>query len=174
MQENITAPVLELDYSLDSKTAESSILEYHSAKSKVKTTAQIAVLGAFALLFAVDAIIRFDTMKLFMIAACLICIAFIVFTPKTQARDMSAKFGSGKAFRLSLFSDRVCISNGDSVSELALSRSRISETQSFLYFEAEKRMFSVPKSFMSEEQRADFDKFLQENPQINYKNYNKK
>lgn len=174
MQENMTAPVLELDYSLNSKTAESSILEYHSAKSKVKTTAQIAVLGAFALLFVVDAIIRFDAMKLFIIAACLICIAFIVFTPKTEAKNMSAKFGEGKAFKLSLFSDRVCISNGDSVSELALTQSRIAETQSFLYFEAEKRMFSVPKSFMSEVQRADLDKFLQENPQINYKNYNKK
>ncbi len=168
------APLFEVEYSLNSKSAESSILEHHFAKSKTKTIAQIAILGAIALLFAVDAIIRFDTMKLFMIAVCLICIAFIVFTPKTQAKDMSAKFGLGKSFKLTLFADRVTVSNGDTNTELYLSRARISETENFIYFEAEKRMFSVPKSFMSEAQKECFDRFLQENPQINYKNYNKK
>lgn len=149
-------------------------MEHHLAKSKTKTTVQIAVLSAIALLFAVDAMISFDTMKLFMIAVCLICIAFIVFTPKTQARDMSEKFGEGKSFKLTLFADRVTVSNGDTNTELYFGRTRILETQNFLYFEAEKRMFSVPKSFMSQKQKADFDRFLQENPQINYKNYNKK
>ena len=173
MQENTNTPILELQYSLDSKSAQNSILEHHLAKSKKKTIAQIAVLGAIALLFAVDAIISFDSMKLFMIAVCLICIAFIVFTPRTQAKDMSAKFGDGKSFKLILFADRVSISNGDSVSELALNNVRIAETQSFIYFEAEKRMFSVPKSFMTDEQKVKYKEFLQQNPQINYKNYNK-
>ena len=173
MQENLNAPIFEVDYSLNSKSAEASILEHHRAKSKTKTVAQIAVLSAIALLFAVDAIISFESMKLFMIAVCLICIAFIVFTPRTQAKDMSARFGEGKKFKLTLYVDRVTVSNGDTNTELYLGRARISETQNFLYFEAEKRMFSVPKSFMTEAQKEYFDKFLQENPQINYKNYNK-
>ncbi len=149
-------------------------MEHHLAKSKTKTTVQISILGAIALLFAVDAIVSFDAMKLFMIAVCLICIAFLVFTPKTQAKDMSAKFGSGKSFKLTLFADKVCISNGEGVSELPLSKARIAETENFLYFEAEKRMFSVPKNYMSAEQKAKFKEFLYENPQINHKNYNKK
>ena len=174
MQQNTNAPILELDYSLDSNSAQQSILEHHFAKSKTKTIAQIAILGALALIIAVDAIIRFDTMKLFMVVVCLICIAFLVFTPRTQAKDMSAKFGEGKAFKLTLFADKVCVSNGESTSELNLSQTRISETENVLYFEAEKRMFSVPKNYMSAEQKAKFKEFLYQNPQINYKNYNKK
>ena len=174
MQQNTNAPILELDYSLDSKSAQDSIMEHYLAKSKKKTTAQVAILGALALLFLVDAIIRFDAMKLFMIAVCLICIAFLVFTPRTQAKDLSAKFGSGKAFKLTLFTDKVCVSNGESTSELALSQTRIAETENFLYFEAEKRMFAIPKNYVSAEQKAKFKEFLYGNNQINYKNYNKK
>ena len=170
----MTAPLFEIEYSLNSKSAEASILEHHSVKSRTKTIAQIAVLSAISLLFAVDVMISFDSMKLFMIAVCLICIAFIVFTPRTQAKDMSAKFGEGKNFKLTLYVDKVTVSNGDTNTELYLSRARISETENFIYFEAEKRMFSVPKSFLSEAQKECFDRFLQQNPQINYKNYNKK
>ena len=174
MQQNTNAPILELDYSLNSQSAQSSIMEHHLAKSKTKTTVQIVILGAIALLFAVDAILSFDKMDLFMIAVCLICIAFMIFTPRTQAKDMSAKFGEGKSFKLELYSNKASISNGDTKTELALSKSRISETKNFLYFESEKRMFSVPKSYLSEQQEADFRKFVKQNTQINYKNYNKK
>ncbi len=174
MQENLNAPILELDYSLNSQSAQSSIMEHHIAKSKTKTIVQIVILGAIALLFAVDAIVSFDKMDLFMIAVCFICIAFMIFTPRTQAKDMSAKFGEGKSFKLELYKNKVSISNGDTKTELDLSKSRICETQNFLYFESEKRMFSVPKSFFSEQQKADFREFVSQNNQISYKNYNKK
>ena len=91
-----------------------------------------------------------------------------------QAKDLSAKFGSGKEFKLKFYKEKVEIENGESLATLSLSKTRISETEDYLYFEEEKRMFSFPKCYLSCENKSAFKRFLMENPQTNYKNYNKK
>jgi len=176
ISENAKQPLLQLDYKLDRKNAAEAMIKRHFETNRTKNIIQALILAVLTVVFIVSVIIDYDGMSVLLIVVCLLGLVGIFYMPRSQARSMAAKFENGVDFKLELFESSVAVTaNRDNKSEIPFENLRwVQENDSYYYFEAEKRLFPVPKSFFTEEQIVFTSKFLSQKLENRYKDYRSK